>query len=144
MGKVTGAALAAAAPEAAAARRVASAAGGSRGKGGRPPVADPRVAAPGSEAARQRQAIEEIKARRPAAPGHPMIPAASSSSAPAAPSPASPGGGPSLPSVSVPGSVQTGSGFLLGVFAWAVGLAYLRGGTPEVRKFFAAKFLNKA
>jgi hypothetical protein len=33
------------------------------------PVPDPRVTAPGSKAARQRQAIEDIKARRPAAPG---------------------------------------------------------------------------
>jgi hypothetical protein len=40
-------------------------------------------------------------------------------------------------------AVSTGSGFLLGVFAWAVGLAYLRGGAPEVRRFMAAKFLNK-
>jgi hypothetical protein len=137
MGKVAGAALAAAAPEAAAARRVASAAGG--GKGGKGKASDPRVTAPGSEAARQRQAIEDMKARRPAQP-HPMVPTA----APAAsPPPASPGGGPSLPSMSVPASMQTGSGFLLGVFAWAVGLAYLRGGPAEVRKFLAAKFLNK-
>jgi hypothetical protein len=45
---------------------------------------------------------------------------------------------------SVPASVQTGSGFLLGVFAWAIGLAYLQdGGVDGVRKFLAAKFLNK-
>jgi hypothetical protein len=136
MGKVAGAALAAAAPEAAAARRVASAAGG--GRGGKGPVPDPRVTAPGSKAAQQRQQIEDMKARRPAAP-HPMVPTA----APADPPPASPGGGPSLPSMSMPAPMATGSGFLLGVFAWAIGLAYLRGGPAEVRKFLAAKFLNK-
>lgn len=59
----------------------------------------------------------------------------------ASPSPASPGGG--LPSVPMPAVASTGSGFLLGVFAWALGLAYLRGGSPEVKKFLAAKFLNK-
>jgi hypothetical protein len=47
----------------------------------------------------------------------------------------------SLPGM--PAAAATGSGFLLGVFAWAVGLAYLRGGMPEVRKFAAAKFLNQ-
>lgn len=58
--------------------------------------------------------------------------------APAAPPPASLGGGPSLPA-----PAQTGSGFLLGVFAWALGLAYLQGGAPGVKKFMAAKFFNK-
>jgi hypothetical protein len=135
MGKVAGVGLAAAAPEAAAARR---AVGGGKG---RSPVPDPRVTAPGSKAAQQRQAIEDLKARRPAAPGHPMVPAAAT---PTSPPPASPGDGPSLSAPSVPASVQTGSGFLLGVFVWAVGLSYLQGGgVSGVRKFLAAKFLNK-
>jgi hypothetical protein len=43
----------------------------------------------------------------------------------------------------MPAAAQTGSGFLLGVFAWAVGLAYLRGGGTEVRRLLAAKFFNK-
>src|SRR5438309_1338763 len=116
MGKVAKVALAAAAPEAAVAGKAAKAAGGT----------DPRRTAPGSTAAQQRQAIEDIKARRPApppaGPGHPMIPAAASASPP----PASPGGGPSLPGM--PAAAATGSGFLLGVFAWAVALAYLQHG----------------
>lgn len=57
------------------------------------------------------------------------------------PSPTSSGGGPSMPSIPAP--VQSGSGFLLGVFAWAVGLAYLQGGSAGVKKFMAAKFFNK-
>lgn len=57
----------------------------------------------------------------------------------AAPAPTSSGAG----AVVMPAAVGTGSGFLLGVFAWALGLAYLRGGSSEVRRFMAAKFLNK-
>jgi hypothetical protein len=112
--------------------KVATKAGGA---GKRPAAADPRVSAPGSKAAQQRQAIEDLKASRPAQP-HPMVPAA--------PSPASPGGGPSMPSLpGMPAAAATGSGFLLGLFAWAVGLAYLQHGMPGVRQFFAAKFLNQ-
>jgi hypothetical protein len=134
MGRVTGAALAVAAPEAAAAGKVAARAGA----GGRRPAADPRVSAPGSKAAQQRQAIEDLKARRPAQP-HPMVP-----TSPANPPPTSPGGGPSMPSVpAMPAAAATGSGFLLGVFAWALGLAYLQHGMPGVRQFMAAKFLNQ-
>jgi hypothetical protein len=64
------------------------------------------------------------------------------------PSPSSPGDGaittPSGRSLPVmPAAASTGSGFLLGVFAWALGLAYLRGGGPEVRRLLAAKFFNK-
>jgi hypothetical protein len=40
-------------------------------------------------------------------------------------------------------AAQTGGGFLLGLGAWALGLAYLRGGPAEVRRLIAAKFLNK-
>lgn len=56
----------------------------------------------------------------------------------ASPPPASPGGG--LP---LPAAASTGSGFLLGLFAWALGLAYLQNGSTGVKKFLAAKFLNK-
>jgi septal ring-binding cell division protein DamX len=130
MGKVAGTVLAAAAPEA----KLASAAvGGARG--GKRTVPDPRVTAPGSRAAQQRQAIEDMKASRPA-PAHPMVPTAPAGTVP---SPSSPGGGPSL---QLPGAAATGSGFLLGLFAWALALAYLRGGPAEVRKFLRAKFLN--
>ena len=58
-----------------------------------------------------------------------------------APAPTSSGAGAAAPAM--PAAVSTGSGFLLGVFAWALGLAYLRGGAPEVKRFMAAKFLNK-
>jgi len=102
----------------------------------RPPVPDPRVTAPGSAAARQREDIERIKASRTPEPD--PAPAAEPQQGPP---PASPGGGPSLPAM--PAAASTGSGFLLGVFAWAVGLAYLQGGSAGVRKFLAAKFLNK-
>lgn len=85
------------------------------------------------------------KARRAAAPGHPMVPAAAPAAA--SPAPTSPGAGPSLPTVNLPAPVQsaasTGSGFLLGVFAWAVGLAYLQHGSDGVKKLLRAKFLNQ-
>lgn len=130
MGKLASAALTVAAPEAKVASRTASA-----GRRRRAPLPDPRVTAPGSTAARQRQAVEDIKARRPAEPAPAPQPE------PTSPPPASPGGGPSLPVL--PAAAQTGSGFLLGLFAWACGLAYLRGGAPEVKRFLAAKFFNK-
>jgi hypothetical protein len=107
------------------AARAATSAAGRRHTRRRQPATDPRVSAPGSKAAQQRQAIEDVKARR----------------APDPASPASPGGGFSVPAI--PAAVSTGSGFLLGVGAWAIGLAYLRGGAPEVRRFLAAKFFNK-
>jgi hypothetical protein len=59
----------------------------------------------------------------------------------AGPAPSSPGAG--LPTVVMPAAASTGSGFLLGVFVWALGLAYLRGGSTEVKQFLSAKFLNK-
>lgn len=130
MGRAAGAVLTAVAPEAKVASKAAGAAGHRRR---RPPAADPRVTAPGSPAARQRQAIEDIKAKR--------TPEPEPAPAPASPPPASPGGGLSLPAT--PAAVGTGSGFLLGVFAWALGLAYLQGGPAGVKKFLAAKFLNK-
>jgi len=126
MGRAAGAALTLAAPEARVASRAAHA-----GRRRRAPVPDPRVTAPGSAAARQREQIEQIKAARTPKPPAPEP------AAPAAPSSASW----SLPAA--PAAVGTGSGFLLGVFAWALGLAYLQGGPAGVRKFLAAKFLNK-
>jgi hypothetical protein len=59
----------------------------------------------------------------------------------AGPAPSSPGAG--LPTVVLPAAASTGSGFLLGVFVWALGLAYLRGGSTEVKQFLSAKFFNK-
>jgi hypothetical protein len=117
------------------AARAATSAAGRRHTRRRQPATDPRVSAPGSKAAQQRQAIEDVKARRAPDPA-PVAPPA-----PESPSPASPGGGFSVPAI--PAAVSTGSGFLLGVGAWAIGLAYLRGGAPEVRRFLAAKFFNK-
>jgi hypothetical protein len=54
-------------------------------------------------------------------------------------------GGPAVanPKQTTQVAANTGGGFLLGLFGWAVGLAYLRGGSDEVRKLLAAKFLNK-
>jgi hypothetical protein len=137
MGRAAGAALTVVAPEA----KVASMAAGGRRR--RPPVPDPRVTAPGSEAARQRQAVEDIKAARPPEP-------TTEPAAPPAPSPASPGGGPSLPAppASVQAAASTGSGVLLGLFTWGLVLSYLglngkASGTAGVKAFLAAKFLNK-
>lgn len=49
---------------------------------------------------------------------------------------------PRLPSAG--STVETGAGFLLGLFLWAwVGLPYLRGGTTEVKNVLRAKFVNK-
>jgi hypothetical protein len=64
------------------------------------------------------------------------------STTPAAPAPTSSGAGLSMPG-SVGAAANAGGGFLLGLFAWALGLAYLRGGPTEVKKLLAAKFLNK-
>jgi len=117
--KVTGAAGAAAARKRAAARRA--------------PAGGP------SKLDRDRAAIQAIKDARAPEP-EPEPEAEDPAPAAAVPSPTSPGDGPSLPGL---GAAATGSGFLFGVFAWAVGLAYLRGGAPEVRRFMAAKFFNK-
>lgn len=130
MGKAARTAAAVAAPEATVARKITP--------GMSPGEVD-------DELQRRRAAAQARRAQRAAAPGHPLVPVA----APAAtsPAPTSPGAGPSLPTVSVPAPVssaaQTGSGFLLGVFAWAVGLAYLRGGSGGVKQFFRAKFFNE-
>lgn len=134
MGKAAGAVLTAAAPEARLASKAATAGGGRRS-----PVTDPRTSAPGSKAARQREDVERIKAARPAEPT--PAPAA----APAAPPPSSLGGGLSLPSAPAPVSAAaaTGSGFLLGVFVWAAGLAYLKHGPAGLKQFLGNKFLNR-
>ena len=41
------------------------------------------------------------------------------------------------------GAAQEGAGFLLGLFAYALLLNYLRGGVPQVKGWLGAKFLNK-
>lgn len=42
------------------------------------------------------------------------------------------------------GAVSTGASWVLGLLLWGwVGLPFLRGGPDEVRRVFAAKFLNK-
>jgi hypothetical protein len=148
MGKLAGATLTAVAPEAKLATKAAGAASGAGRR--RPPVPDPRVTHPGSEAARQRQAVEDIKARRKAREdiaNNPKVePDDDPNYQPPAPPPPA-GGGPSLPAM--PAAASTGSGFLLGVFAWGLVLSYLgvngkKSGADGVRAFLAAKFLNKA
>lgn len=42
-----------------------------------------------------------------------------------------------------PDAVSSGSGFVLGLLVWVVGVNYLRGGVPQVKKLLTAKFLNK-
>jgi hypothetical protein len=56
--------------------------------------------------------------------------------APSTPAPP-PGSTPSLPSIP-----RNGAGVVLGVLVYAVLINYLRGGTPQVRAWFGAKFLN--
>jgi hypothetical protein len=109
-----------------AAKKPAKATGG-KAAARRAPAGDPNLE-------RDRAAIQKIKDAREPEPDDTPAPAAT------VPPPTSPGGGLSLPGM---GAAATGSGFLFGVFAWALGLAYLRGGSPEVRRFMAAKFLNK-
>lgn len=130
MGRVARTAATVAAPEASAVRKIT------------PDMDRGQVT---DELQRRRAAAQARKAQRASAPGHPMVPVAAPTAT--SPAPTSSGAGPSLPDVSLPAPVasaaSTGSGFLLGVFAWAVGLAYLRGGAPEVKKFFRAKFFNE-
>jgi hypothetical protein len=42
-----------------------------------------------------------------------------------------------------PSVADDGAGFLLGIFAWALTLAYLRGGPTGARNWLRAKFVNK-
>jgi hypothetical protein len=96
----------------------------------------------GTEARRQRDAIDAIKADRQPEPEPAAEPVTKPAvEEPTSPPPASPGGGPSLPAV--PASVSTGSGFALGVFVWAAGLAYLQHGSDGLKKFLGNKFFNK-
>lgn len=67
-----------------------------------------------------------------------------------APAPTPPGGGTPAPAPAAAPLFQmpkataahTGGGFVLGLIAWAVGLNYLQGGMPQVRRLARAKFLN--
>jgi hypothetical protein len=95
----------------------------------RAPAGDPNLE-------RDRAAIQKIKDARAPEPATDQDAASTP-----APAPTSSGAGAWAPAV--PASVSTGSGFLLGVVAWGFGLAYLRGGWDGVRRFGAAKFLNK-
>jgi hypothetical protein len=98
------------------------------------------------------QVNDELQARRataaaaqtsgPPVASTPPPPADPNAPPRAAPAPTSSGAGLSIPAP-VAAAAGTGGGFLLGLFGWALGLAYLRGGSPEVRKLLAAKFLNK-
>jgi hypothetical protein len=40
-------------------------------------------------------------------------------------------------------TVDDGAGLLLGLFAWVLTMQYLRGGTPQVKRWLRAKFLNQ-
>lgn len=66
-------------------------------------------------------------------------------SAPESPSPS--GGGDSGPaplfSAGPMEAASTGGGFLLGLGVWIVAVNYLQGGLPQVKRFAAAKFLNR-
>lgn len=63
----------------------------------------------------------------------------------AGPEPASPPRQRRMPSLpAAPAAVSNGAGFVLALLFWSwVGLPLLRGGPPEVKKVFMAKFLNK-
>lgn len=124
--KAAGAATLVAAPEAAVASKAAGA-----GK-------DPRTTAPGSKAAQQRQAIENIKANRKAGE------APSDEDPKPDTQPAASTGGP-LAGMEAP---ATGGGFLLGLMVWAVARAAIGGpgqpgGAAGVKRLLLAKFLNK-
>jgi hypothetical protein len=148
MGKVAGAAVTVVAPEAKAARAATRAATGKSAAGSTAKGAGRRITPDMSS----REVNDELQRRRSAAAKSSAdkrsagdTATATPATAPASPPPAPAGGGWSAPSVPAPvgAAASTGSGFLLGVFAWAVGLAYLRGGSPEVKRFFNAKFFNK-
>jgi hypothetical protein len=145
--KATGAAMMIAAPEVGAATKAAGAAkgakaagaakGAARGSAKRTPKRITTDMSPDEVNAELQQRRQEAASSSSSTeePAQQQQPAAG-------PPPSSSGAG--LPSLPMPGAASTGSGFLLGVFAWALGLAYLRGGSPEVKKFLSAKFLNKA
>lgn len=132
--------------------RVAGAAAHAAGAGA---GKDPRKTAPGSKAAQQRQAIEDIKARRKPEPEpepsdedpKPDKPQAEDqgdeheSSTSGGPSLGNPFGGMKAPA--------TGGGFVLGLMVWAVVRAYIGNdktglsGPDGVKALLRAKFLNK-
>lgn len=125
---------------AASAARPARAAKGARGAGGKAATRRAPAGAP-SKLERDRAAIQAIKdTRQPEPEAKPEAPAPASAQTAAVPPPTSSGGGPTFV---VPAAASTGSGFLLGVVVWAVGLAYLRGGAAEVRRLIRAKAFNK-
>lgn len=110
------------------------------------------------ELQRRKKAAAAAKRRRAAAKAAPAEPV-DVTPAPA-PAPTSPGAGPALPGwmtdqrgapdwFPTPGkadpvrAANAGGGFVLGVMLWALGLAYLRGGSAGVKQLLAAKFLNR-
>jgi hypothetical protein len=106
------------------------------GKGKRPPAADPRKSAPGSKAARDREAIEAIKANRKPEPASDEG-AKPDTADDAAPSSSSSGSSSSGLGLSVP---STGGGMVLGFIAWAIFRNYLNGTTGQ---WVNAKLFNK-
>jgi hypothetical protein len=113
----------------AAGRKAAGRTAGGKAASRRAPADDPNLE-------RDRAAIQKIKDAREPEPATDQDAASTP-----APAPTSSGAGAWAPTVPAP--VSTGSGFALGVVAWAFGLAYLRGGWDGVRRLGAAKFLNK-
>jgi len=111
--------------------------------------ADPRVSAPGSKAAQQRQAIEDMKARREPEPEpedqaddeHEDQDHEHESSTRTGPSFGNPLAGMKAPA--------TGGGFVLGLMAWAVVRAYIGNdktglsGPAGVKALLNAKLFNK-
>jgi hypothetical protein len=147
MGRIVSAATTVVAPEVKAAQKAAAAGKGKTTGGGRPGGSrnlndlPPEQRTAELQRRRAEAAAGKGKGKQAAAtkPHLPVMADDDPSAPPPAEAPASPGG-PSLP---MPAAASTGSGFLLGVFGWALAVAYLNGGKPAVKKFLAAKFLNK-
>lgn len=51
--------------------------------------------------------------------------------------------GSAVADVRAPAVVNDGAGFLLGLVLYALALNYLQGGTPQVKGWLGAKFVNK-
>ena len=140
------------APVVAAAAR-AGAARGATAKAAASRTASAKAAAGTGQAARQRAAIDAIKAARPAQPATEVV----ESPAPADRSRMnSRGSGPSLPGAlsnqrGAPDWYRTdklkaansGGGFLLGLGVYVLALTYLRDGRAGVKALLKAKFLNQ-
>ena len=92
----------------------------------------PKPAA-GTEARRQRDEIDAIKANRPADPDTKTDAEPSAASSPG-------GGRPLLGDVRVS---SAGGGFVLGTFVYVLGLTYLKHGRAGVQAWLKAKFLNE-